>query len=125
MEFWVSIWIINAIIHLDLGLSKRCARWVRFILIRQHLENSVMCAKELFAVFRRQFNDFLDSVVTTNELYVSHLKEQSKQNVIMWLKEILVPPKKEVMDISFINFKGLINTNYALKDRTIYSDYLI
>ena len=83
-----------------------------------------MCAKELFAVFRRQFNDFLDSVVTTNELHVSHLKEQSKESVIMWPIRAFsstIPP----VDIYFINLKGLICTNYVLKDKTINSHHFI
>ena len=133
LEFEVSNWTIDAVLHTDLGLSKRCARWVPRLLTSEHKEKRMSCATAFLSAIRKQSKAYLDTVVTTDESWVSFSTPETKEQSKQWVAKGSKPPvkalktfsEKKVMIIPFFDSKGLIYTHYVPKGQTINADYFI
>ncbi len=133
LDLDASTGTIEKVLHQDLGLSKRCARWVPRLLTNDHKTERIRCAELFLAALRRESYAYLDQVVTTDETWISFTTPETKEQSRQWVKKGSRPPtkalvtrsEKKVMVIPFFDSEGLIYTNYVPKNTTVNADYFI
>lgn len=124
---------IEKVLHQDLGLSKRCARWVPRLLTNEHKAERIRCAELFLKTLRRESYAYLDKVVTTDETWISFTTPETKEQSRQWIRKGSRPPtkalvtrsEKKVMVIPFFDSEGLIYTNYVPKNTTVNANYFI
>ena len=131
--FSTTIRTISNALTSDLGLRKRCARWVPRLLTQEHKDERIRCV-HLFK--RRAFQEglaFWDKIITTDESWISFSTPETKEQSRQWvqkgskapIKAKRSPIEKKVMVIPFFTNQGLIYTHFVPKGQTINADYFI
>ncbi len=92
--FGITSWCAHKVLVEDLGLSKRSARWVPRLLTDKHKEKRIAAAKELINHVQRYSMDYLRTVVTTDETWISFSTPETKEQSKQWLPKGSRPPTK-------------------------------
>lgn len=124
---------VERILKFDLGLSKRCTRWVPRLLSDDHRTERKRCADLFLKAIRKESRAYLDMVVTTDETWVSFSTPETKEQSKQWVKKGSKPPvkalkcpsEKKVMVVPFFDSTGLIYTHYVPKGATINAEYFV
>ena len=112
-----------------MGFNKVIARWVPKMLTDVHKEQCLLAARCGLARFRREGDNFLNRIVTTDETWVFHYEPESKRQSLEW-KHVTSPMKKKfkgqrtlhkVMLTVFWNMEGLITLGFKSQGTTVNS----
>ena len=131
--YGVSEKTIHTILHKDLGLVKKSARWVPKLLSEEQKKDRMQTCTKFLAIVNRQSKAMLDNIVTMDELAVSFHTPETKQQSKQWIKKGMPGPLKakvhatrtKQMVLAFFDSKGLIYTNYVPRGTTINAIYIV
>ncbi|QQP56370.1 Uncharacterized protein FKW44_001000 [Caligus rogercresseyi] len=113
IKFETSINTIFHVLHDDLGLSIKSARWIPKMLTEDHKMKRVRCAQAFLKLNFELGLGFLDKIVTMDETSVSFFTPESKQGSSQWLPKGSNPPlKKKQMVLCFFDNCGVIFQHY-------------
>ncbi|QQP42093.1 Putative transposase [Caligus rogercresseyi] len=113
IKFETSINTIFHVLHDDLGLSIKSARWIPKMLTEDHKMKRVRCAQAFLKLNFELGLEFLDKIVTMDEISVSFFTPESKRGSSQWLPKGSNPPlKKKQMVLSFFDNCGVIFQHY-------------
>ena len=81
--------VVHDILTLDLGLTKKCARWVPRLLTPAHKAAKVKMAEDFLAKIQADPSPagFKQKVVTMDESWVSHFQPESKEQSKQWVEK--------------------------------------
>jgi hypothetical protein len=82
-----SISTIHPVLHEDLGLKKKSARWVPKLLNDDQKQQHVQVRSEFIAVVHPHPLAMLDSIVTMDEMMVCYHTPQMKKQSQQWIKK--------------------------------------
>ncbi len=82
-----SISMIHAMLHADLGLEKKSARWVPKLLNDDQKQQRIEVCSEFIKAVQRHSLPMLDSIVTMDETMVCYHKPQSKKQSQQWIQK--------------------------------------
>lgn len=130
--FGVGVRIIHRILHEDLGLSKKSARWVPKLLNTDQKQERVRICQNFVTAIRRHKLD-LDNIVTMDETMVSQHTPETKKQSKRWVKKGQPGPIKarvhasrsKHMVLAFFDAGGLIYTNIVPKGQTVNAAYIV
>jgi hypothetical protein len=83
----VSVYIIHSILHKDLGLEKKSARWVPKLLSVEQKEERVRTCTAFIAAVQCRSMVMLDNMVTMDETMVCHHTPETKKQSMQWVKK--------------------------------------
>lgn len=116
----------------ELGLSKLSARWVPRLLTDELKQRRVdACQQNLQLVSDcGGVNDFLSSLVTSDETWICHFEPESKEQSKVWAPFGSNPPvkamasawKKKIMMTAFFDQHGIVTLDFLEDKATINSD---
>ncbi|QQP52262.1 Uncharacterized protein FKW44_004360, partial [Caligus rogercresseyi] len=120
IKFETSINTIFHVLHDDLGLSIKSARYIPKMLTEDHKMKRVRCAQAFLKLNFELGLGFLDKVVTMDETCVSFFTPESKRGSSQWLPKGSNPPlkfkrqesRKKQMVLSFFDNCGVIFQHY-------------
>ncbi|QQP37168.1 Mariner Mos1 transposase, partial [Caligus rogercresseyi] len=113
IKFETSINTIFHVLHDDLGLSIKSARWIPKMLTEDHKMKRVRCAQAFLKLNFELGLEFLDKIVTMDEISVSFFTPESKRGSSQWLPKGSNPPlKKKQMVLSSFDNCGVIFQHY-------------
>jgi len=124
---------ILKIIHSDLGLSKKSARWVPKLLnMTQKMERVRVCTEFVAAVHRHSMS-YLDTIVTMDKTMVSHHTPETKRQSKRWVKKgspghvkaRVHASRSKQMVLAFFDAKGIIYTNIVPRGEKVNADYMV
>ena len=129
----VSAGTIHSILHNDLGLSKKSARWVPKLLDDDQKQERVRVCQDFVAAVNRQSKAMLGNIVTMDETMVSYHTPLTKKQSKKWVKRGQPGPIKarvqasrtKQMVMAFFDAKGLIYTHIVAKGVTINAAYTV
>ena len=129
----VSQGTIFNILHEDLGLSKKYARWVPKLLSDDQKEERVRTSTEFVAAVNRRSMAMLDNIVTMDETMVSYHTPETKKQSKQWRRKGQPGPIKakvhasrtKQMVMAFFDSKGLIYTHIVPRGSTINANYIV
>jgi histone-lysine N-methyltransferase SETMAR len=129
----VSYGTMFKILHDDLGLVKKSARWVPKLLSDDQKKERVRTCTEFVAAVNRRSMAMLDRIVTMDETMVSYHTPETKKASKQWIKKGLPGPIKakvhasrtKQMLLAFFDSKGLIYTHIVPRGSTINADYIL
>ena len=129
----VSYGTIFNILHKDLGLSKKSARWVPKLLTDAQKEQRVLSSNKFIAAVYRRSLAMLDNIITMDETMVSFHTPETKRQSKQWtpkgqpgpLKARVHSTRTKQMVLAFFDSKGLVYTNIVPRGQTVNSDYII
>lgn len=132
-ETGLSHGTVFTILHVDLGLSKKAARWVPKLLSPAQKEERVRCAVEFRKELFKGGRAFLESIITMDETLVSFATPEKKNQSKQWLPRGSPAPtkckvqasRKKQMVLSFFDIQGLVYQNYVPLGTTVNSAYFI
>ena len=76
---------VGSIIHEDLDMRKKISsKWVPKCLNAYHKRQRCQSSEQHLEFFRRNPNDFLSRMLTTNETWLCHYEPETKQQSIEW-----------------------------------------
>ena len=124
---------IHKILHDELGLSKKSARWVPKLLSQEQKEKRVELCKNFIAAVHRHSMSYLDTIVTMDETMVSLHTPETKKQSKRWVKRGQPGPLKarvqasrsKTMILAFFDARGLIYTNVVPKGETVNAAYIV
>ena len=130
--FGVSHGTIHTILHEDLGLVKKSARWVPKLLTDAQKEERVRTCKQFTAAVRRDSMHRLTKIVTMDETMVSFHTPETKKQSKRWIKKGKPGPLKarvhasrqKQMVLVFFDAKGVIYTNIVPRGQTVNAAYI-
>ena len=123
---------IHTILHEDLGLVKKSARWVPELLTDAQKEERVRTCKQFTAAVRRDSMHRLTKIVTMDETMVSFHTPETKKQSKRWIKKGKPGPLKarvhasrqKQMVLVFFDAKGVIYTNIVPRGQTVNAAYI-
>ena len=129
----LSYGTVSNVIHEDLGLVKKSARWVPRLLTEDQKMARIRSSQQFVKMVQTGPMDILDRIVTMDESSVSFHTPESKRNSKQWLKKGSPGPlkarvqesRKKQMVLAFFDNKGLIYTNYVPRGTSVNSAYII
>jgi histone-lysine N-methyltransferase SETMAR len=125
----VSEKIIFNILHQDLGLEKKSARWVPKLLSEEQKQERIRVCSDLIAAVHRRSKVMLDAIVTMDETMVSYhtpeTKKQSKQWIPGPLKAQVHASRTKQIVVAFFDSRGIIYTHIVPRGATINATYTI
>jgi hypothetical protein len=77
----VSVYTIQSILHKDLGLEKKSARWVPKLLSVEQKEERVRTCAAFIAAVQRRSMAMLDNIVTMDKTMVCHHTPETKNSL--------------------------------------------
>ena len=121
------------ILHDNLGLVKKSARWVPKLLNDDQKQERVRTCTEFLAMVQRRSKAMLDNILTIDESAVSFHTPETKQQSKQWLRKGTPGPIKakvsasrtKQMVLAFFDSKGLIYTNYVPRGTTVNANYIL
>ena len=127
----INAFTVHSILHEDLQLSKKSARWVPRLLNSEHKAKQIEMAQDLKRHHFRQGMAFFKSVVTMDESWVSFFTPEMKSQSMQWLpkgadslkKAKVQNSTKKLMLIAFFDCDGMIYQHWLSKGLTINSTY--
>jgi len=107
------------------------AGWVPRLLKEQEMETRVPDSKSFLRCFDREGNDFLNSIITTDETWLHLHDPETKQQSAVWKRPGSPPPEKarackssgKYMFIFFFDRKGMLLQHAVPKDTTVNAAY--
>jgi histone-lysine N-methyltransferase SETMAR len=129
----VSEKTIFKILHNDLGLEKKSARWVPKLLSDDQKQERVRICSEFVAAIHRRSKSMLDCIVTMDETMVSYHTPETKKQSKQWIPKGQPGPLKarvhasrtKQMVAAFFDSRGLIYTHIVPKGAAINAAYTI
>jgi hypothetical protein len=133
MAHGMSVSMIHAVLHDDLGLEKKSARWVPKLLNDNKKQQPVEVCSEFVKAVHRHSLAMLDSVVTMDETTVCYHTPQSKKQSQQWIQKGQPGPIKakvqasrtKQMLLAFFDNKGLIYTHIIPRGSTVNAKYIV
>ena len=124
---------VSNVIHKDLGLVKKSARWVPRLLSEEQKMERTRCSELVINMVQKGSLGILDKIVTMDESAVSFHTPESKKNSKQWIEKGAPGPLKarvqasrcKQMVLAFFDNKGVIYTNYVPKGTKVNSAYII
>jgi histone-lysine N-methyltransferase SETMAR len=124
---------ISRILHSQLGLVKKSARWVPKLLSKEQKEERVRTSKEFVKLIQTKGRSVLDRIITMDESSVSMHTPETKQQSKQWLKKGTPGPVKarvhasrtKTMVLAFFDSQGMVYTNYVPRGSTVNAKYII
>ena len=121
------------ILHSDLGLTKKSARWVPKLLSDDNMRSRVETARQILRLDSRLGLAFRQSVITMDETMVAFHTPETKQRSKQWLpkgspapvKAKVIASRKKQMVLSFFDHQGLIFQRFAPLGTSINGDFII
>ena len=102
----------HAIVHEQLGWSKRCARWIPHQLTTEQKEQRVTIRRNWLQLFEPEGPKRFSDVVTGDECWISFFTMKDKHSNMVWVAED--EPRPEVLKTGFRSrkrmFTNLFNT---------------
>ena len=83
----VSLETIISVLHKDLGLSKKSARWVPKLLSDEQKQKRIECSQAFVSRYMREGTTFLDKIVTMDESAVAYHTPETKNQSKQWVKK--------------------------------------
>ncbi len=83
----MSVSTIHAVLHDDLGLEKKSARWVAKLLNEEQKQQRVEVCSEFIKAVHRHSLTMLDSIGTMDETMVCYHMPQSKKQSQQWIEK--------------------------------------
>jgi histone-lysine N-methyltransferase SETMAR len=125
----VSHGSVHKIVHEMLGFNKVSARWVPKMLTDVHKEQRLLAARCGLARFRREGDNFLNRIVTTDETWVFHYEPETKRQSLEWKRVTSSVKKKfksqratrKVMLTVFWDMQGPITLDFKSQGTTVNS----
>ena len=113
-EIHISRERIEEILHHELGLSKRCARWVPRLLTREQKEFRAQCSISLVHMFDEDPEGFRFRYVSGDETWIFCYDPELKRASMQWLpiggrgpvKALKSKSKMKQMMTLFFDFNG-------------------
>ena len=107
------------------------ARWVPRLLKEHEMERRVSDSKSFLRRFDREGDDFLNSIITTDETWLHLHDPETKQQSAVWKRPGSPPPEKaqackssgKYMFIFFCDRKGMLLQHAVPKDTTANAAY--
>ena len=108
----------GSIIHEDLDMRKLSAKWVPKCLNADQKRQRCQSSEQLLEFFRRDPNDFLSRLVTTDETWLYHYDPTTKQQSMEWRHSGSPRPKnsecKNPLEKFFPRFFGFKTASSSL-----------
>ncbi len=127
-----SVSTIHAVLHDDLGLEKKSARWVPKLLNDEQKQQRVEVCSEFVKAVHRHSLAMLDLIVTMDETMVCYHMPQSKKQSQQWIEKGQPGPIKAKVQASrskqmLLTFdsKGLIYTHIVPRGSTVNAAYIV
>jgi len=122
---------VGSIIHEDLDMQAFSAKWVPKFLNEDQKCQRCQSSEQILEFFRRDPNDFLSLLVTTDEPWLYHYDPKTKQQSMEWRHSGSPRPKKfrvqksagKVLASIFWDQDGILLIDYLPKGQTINADY--
>ena len=129
----VSYGTIHNILHKDLGMSKKSARWVPKLLTEDQKRERARISQEFLELVEREEEEVLGKILTIDESMVSLHTPETKRQSMQWIKKGEPGPIKarvhatrsKVMVLAFFDQKGVVYTNYVPKGVTVNAAYIL
>jgi len=83
-QLGISVEQVESIIHEDLDMRKLSAKWVLKCLNADQKRQWCQSSEQLLEFFRRDPNDFLSRLVTTDETWLYHYDRETNQQSMEW-----------------------------------------
>ncbi|GFV41947.1 histone-lysine N-methyltransferase SETMAR, partial [Trichonephila clavipes] len=80
----VSRSVVYKIVIEDLNFKKLCSRWVPRLLTTEHKEKKFAISLDFLIRYQEEGDDILSGIVTENEVWVTHITTESKQQSMEW-----------------------------------------
>jgi hypothetical protein len=124
----VSFGTMHNILHMELGLVKKSARWVPKLLSPEQKEERVRICTEFVAAVECSSMAMLDQIITIDETMVSYNTPQTKRQSKQWIEKGKPGPTKAKVHASrtklaFFDSKGLVYTHIVPKGTAINANY--
>jgi histone-lysine N-methyltransferase SETMAR len=124
---------ISNILHKDLGLVKKSARWVPKLLSLDQQQARVTTCEAFVQLVADKGKDILNKIITMDESAVSMHTPETKSQSKQWLKKGTPGPVKakihasrtKQMVMAFFDSQGMVYTNYVPRGKTVTADYVI
>jgi Transposase (partial DDE domain) len=128
-----SFGTISHITHIELGLVKKSACWRSKMLFQGQKKEGLRCTKAIIKLIQNQRKVFLGKIITMDKLAISLHTPENKNQSKQWLKKGTpgpVMPKAQAwwskqMVLAFFDKKGMKNTHYAPRGKTVNTNYII
>ncbi len=129
----VSFGTMHNILHVELGLVKKSARWVPKLLSPEQKEERVRICTEFVAAVDHSSMAMLDQIITIDETMVSYHTPQTKRQSKQWIEKGKPGPIKakvhasqtKQMFLAFFDSKGLVYTHIVPKGTAINANYIL
>jgi hypothetical protein len=128
-----SVSTIHAVLHDDLGLEKKSARWVPTLLNDEQKPQRVEACSEFVKAVHCHSLAMLDLIVTMDETMLCYHTPQSKKQSQQWIEKGLSGPimakvqasRSKQMLLAFFDSKGLIYTHIVPRGSTVNAAYIV
>jgi len=122
---------VGSIIREDLDMRKLSAKWVPKCLNVDQKHQRCRSSEQLLEFFRRDPNDFLSRLVTTDETWLYHYDQKTKQQSMEWRHSGSPRPKNfrvqksagKVLASIFWDQDGILLIDYLPNGQTINTEY--
>ncbi len=129
----LSVGTVFTILHKDLSLSKKSARWVPKNLTPEQKEARVRTSEAFVKRIQQGSFAMLKNIVTMDETLVSYHTPETKNQSKEWTKKGQPGPLKSKMQetrnkqmaLVFFDAKGVIYTNIVPKGAKVNADYIV
>ena len=127
----LSLGTVHDILTSQLEMNKVCARWVPRLLTSDEMTERVKVWGSFLARFRKDGDNFLDRIVTTDETIINFYDPETKKESMVWKRRSSPPPKKarvtksskKIMFIFFMDRRGML-LQHAVPDKvTVNKEY--
>jgi len=130
-QLGISRECVGSIIHEDLDMRKLSAKWVPKCLNADHKRQRCQSSEQILEFFRRDPNDFLSRLVTTDENWLYHYDPETEQQLVGWQHSGSPRPKKsrvqkfagKFLASIFWDQEGILLIDYLPKGQTINAEY--
>jgi hypothetical protein len=129
----VSMYTIHSILHKDLGLENKSARWLPKLLSEEQKEERVRTCRAFIAAIQRRSMAMLQNIVTMDETIVCHHTPQTKKQSMQWIKKRQPGPLKakvhasrtKQMLLAFFYNRRLIYSHIVPKGSSVNGKYIV
>jgi hypothetical protein len=129
----VSEKTIFNILHQDLGLEKKSARWVPKLLSKEQKQERIRVCSDFIAAVHRRSKAMLDAIVTMDKTRVSYHTPKTKKQSKQWIQRGQPGPLKarvhaswtKQMVVAFFDSRSLIYTYIVPRGASINAAYTI
>ena len=128
----VSRAVIGRIVHDHLGFRKVCARWVPYALSERHKQIRMGSALEFLMRYKENGDEFLNSIVTGDETWISYYTPERKRQSCEWRHpQSPTKPKKikplpfgrKLMATVFWDRFGILLIDFTPRGTTVNAEY--